>query len=152
MFLIALLCMAGADVGPMIALTIVAAAAGTFSFPAQASLTPELATDDAELGRANAVFATLDSVGCVVGPGLAGILIATGGLPIAFALNGLSFGAVAIALIIWRPLSTDVGGPSPATSRRRCAGKIARWPGLLSFDASADRSPSTVPSASRAPR
>ena len=122
MLLIALLCATGADVVPMIVLTIVAAAAGTFSYPAQASLTPELATDDAELGRANAVFATLDSMGCVIGPGLAGLLIVTGGLPVAFALNGLSFAAVSVALIVWRPrtvtISDQRSGPEPTAAPR----------------------------------
>jgi MFS family permease len=108
MLLIAGLCLVGADVGVVIALTMLAAAAGTISMPALASLTPELAADDAELGRANAIRATLDSLACVVGPAVAGVLILVGGLPFAFALNGLSFATVAIALIAWR---------SPARSR-----------------------------------
>jgi len=156
MLLIAWLCAMGGDVAPMIVLTVAAAAAGTFSFPALGSLTPELATDDAELGQANAIYATLDSLACVVGPALAGALIVTGGLPIAFALNGLSFATVAVALLVWRspaggPATPDRGsapptglghGPTWRALIRRIAGPLA-LDGAISF-ASAAMSVMTV--------
>jgi len=156
MLLIAGMCLVGADVGVVIALTMVAAAAGTVSMPALASLTPELARDDEELGRANAIRATLDSLACVVGPALAGLLILAGGLPFAFALNGVSFAAVAVALVVWRspvrPRSDvvfDVASavvprldPALGALLRRIAGPLA-LDGAISF-ASAAISVTTV--------
>jgi hypothetical protein len=103
MLVVAWLCAIGADISWIIALTLLAAAAGTFSMPALVSLAPELASDDDELGLSNAIRATLDSVAGVVGPALAGVLIVTGGLPLAFALNGVSFAVVVGALLVWRP-------------------------------------------------
>jgi MFS family permease len=146
MLAIAWLCVGGADILGIVVLTLIAAAAGTFSMPATGSLVPELAADDAELGLANTIRATLDSLSGVLGPTLAGVLIVTGGLPVAFALNGISFALVAASLLIWRPRSSRVasrGAPNPANEAsgpdlgwnaliRRVAGPLA-LDGAISF-------------------
>ena len=103
MLAIAWLCLAGAEVWTIIATTLLAAAAGTFSLPALGSLVPTLSTDDDELGRANAIRSTLDSLAGVAAPALAGVLIVGGGLPLAFALNGVSFAVVAGTLLVSGP-------------------------------------------------
>jgi Major Facilitator Superfamily. len=95
------------------------AAAGTFSMPALGALAPELATNDEQLGHANAVRATLDSLAGVIGPAFAGILIVVGGLPIAFVLNGLSFAVVVLAMVVSRPMSR----PDPSSSSSAVTGR-----------------------------
>jgi Major Facilitator Superfamily len=99
MLAIAALCATNADIVAILGLTVIAAAAGTFSMPAIGGLVPELAGDDLELGRANAIRSTLDSLAGIVAPASTGLLIALGGLPIAFAINGASFAAVAVAVL-----------------------------------------------------
>ena len=98
------------DVGvwAVVALSILAACFSTFFGPAIAALLPTL-VDERDLGPANSAWATLDNLAFIIGPALAGILIATGGLEIAFLLNAASFGVVAI--VLWRlPVAAGARG------------------------------------------
>ena len=61
--------------------------------------------DEDDLGPANSAWATLDNVAFIIGPALAGILLAAGGLEIAFLLNAASFAVVAV--ILWQLPSPD---------------------------------------------
>ena len=118
MLVIAGLCWAGGNVALIIALATGAAAAGTFSLPAEGALRPRLAADDAELGRANAISSTLDGLASMIGPGVAGLLIATGGLPVAFVINGASFALVIVVLACLAPpgaRSRRAPGDAPTT-------------------------------------
>jgi MFS family permease len=63
----------------IIALTLLAATFSTFFGPAIAAFLPSLARDESELGPANSAWASLDNLGFVIGPALAGVLIAVGG-------------------------------------------------------------------------
>ncbi len=83
----------------IVAISILAACFSTFFGPAIAALLPTL-VDERDLGIANSAWATLDNVAFIVGPALAGILLATGGLEIAFLLNAISFAIVAV--VLWR--------------------------------------------------
>jgi MFS family permease len=83
---------------PIVALTILAACFSTFFGPAIGALLPSLTRDESGLGPANSAWATLDNLAFVVGPALAGLLIAAGGLPLAFLINAASFGVVAVVL------------------------------------------------------
>ena len=141
MVLIAYLCAIRADVSLVIGLSVVAAAAGTFSLPALGSLIPAMANDDVELGQANALRATLDSLAGVVGPACAGLLVVTGGLPLAFALNGLSFAAIPVALLVWGAsdrhgsLPIQKAQSSPQSKRQEQWGSlIRRLAGPLALD------------------
>jgi MFS family permease len=89
----------GADAFVIIALSILAACFSTFFGPAIAALLPML-VDEADLGPANSAWATLDNVAFIIGPAIAGILLAAGGLEFAFLLNAASFAVVAV--ILWR--------------------------------------------------
>jgi MFS family permease len=80
-----------------VGLSILAACFSTFFGPAIASLLPEL-VDERDLGPANSAWATLDNVGFIIGPAIAGILLASGGLEVAFLLNAASFAVVAVVL------------------------------------------------------
>jgi MFS family permease len=84
----------------IIALTLLAATFSTFFGPAIAAFLPSLARDESELGPANSAWASLDNLGFVIGPALAGVLIAVGGLTFAFLLNAVSFAVV--AAVLWR--------------------------------------------------
>jgi MFS family permease len=83
----------------IIGLAILAACFSTFFGPAIAALLPML-VDESELGPANSAWATLDNLAFIIGPAIAGILLYSGGLEIAFALNALSFAVVAV--VLWR--------------------------------------------------
>lgn len=83
----------------IVAVSILAACFSTFFGPAIAALLPML-VDERDLGPANSAWATLDNVAFIVGPALAGVLIAVGGLEIAFLLNAVSFAIV--AAVLWR--------------------------------------------------
>jgi MFS family permease len=84
----------------IVALTLLAATFSTFFGPAIAAFLPSLARDESELGPANSAWASLDNLGFVIGPALAGLLIAVGGLTAAFLLNAVSFAVV--AAVLWR--------------------------------------------------
>jgi MFS family permease len=116
----------------VVALAIGAACFSTFFNPAIASLLPTL-VDESDLGTANGAWATLDNVAFIIGPAVAGFLIAAGGLELAFLLNAVTFGVVAI--VLWRlPVPTrestdaaaDDGVPPPRWSSllRPMAGPI----------------------------
>jgi MFS family permease len=93
----------------IVAISILAACFSTFFGPAIAALLPQI-VDEADLGPANSAWATLDNVAFIIGPAIAGLLLAGGGLELAFLLNAVSFGIVAI--VLWRlPIPATV---SPA--------------------------------------
>ncbi|HET7684803.1 MAG TPA: MFS transporter [Candidatus Limnocylindria bacterium] len=99
--------------GPLwaiVALTLAAAALATFFGPAIGAYLPSLVRDESELGPANSAWASLDNLGFIVGPAVAGLLIALGGVTIAFVLNAVTFGIVAV--ILW-------GLPSRAPARQQ---------------------------------
>lgn len=99
MVVLVLLVIVDAPTLAIIAVSILAACFSTFFGPAIASLLPTL-VDERDLGPANSAWATLDNVAFIVGPALAGVLLASGGLEFAFLLNAVSFGIVAV--VLWR--------------------------------------------------
>jgi MFS family permease len=96
---LALAVMLGASTLVIIALSILAACFSTFFGPAIGALLPSL-VNERDLGPANSAWATLDNVAFIIGPAIAGILLAGGGLEFAFLINAVSFGVVAI--VLWR--------------------------------------------------
>jgi MFS family permease len=104
----------------IVGVSILAACFSTFFGPAIAALVPTL-VDERDLGIANSAWATLDNVAFIIGPALAGILLATGGLEIAFLLNAVSFAVVAV--VLWQlpipksePVDLDAGEGPPAAA------------------------------------
>ena len=83
----------------IVAISILAACFSTFFGPAIAALLPML-VEERDLGVANSAWATLDNLAFIIGPALAGILLASGGLEFAFLLNAVSFAVVAV--VLWR--------------------------------------------------
>jgi MFS family permease len=79
----------------------VAGSAVACFLPAAAAMTPDLVPADDLLG-AMSLQAAQWNLGRVVGPALAGLVIAAGGIAWAFGLNTASFGAVLLALALIR--------------------------------------------------
>jgi MFS family permease len=91
----------------IVAVTIVATCFSSFFGPAIGSYLPALVGDEADLGPVNTTYATLENIAFIVGPALAALIIAASDLTVAFLLNALSFGLV--ALILWRLPSSRAG-------------------------------------------
>jgi MFS family permease len=83
----------------LVVVAILAACFSTFFGPAVSALLPMLVDED-DLGPANSAWATLDNLAFIIGPALAGILLAGGALEVAFLLNAVSFAVVAV--VLWR--------------------------------------------------
>lgn len=111
MFLMTGLLLVGAPLWIAFGVALTAVAAGTFALPAQGTLIPDLARDGDELGTANVLSSTFDTIACIVGPALAGLLLVVGGLEVAFAINGLSFVVVVAVLTVL----VRKAAPVPAT-------------------------------------
>jgi MFS family permease len=94
---------------------ILAAALGTLQRPALAALVPRLVERE-ELVGAVALTKVSQSLGQIVGPALAGLLIAAVGLPSTYGLDVLTFGASLVALQLMR------ASPPPAPGE----GAVAR--------------------------
>lgn len=108
MLALAALVLTGAPLLAIVAVTLVAACFSTFFGPAIGAFLPTL-VDESELGPANSAWASLDNLAFVIGPAVAGLLIALGGLELTFLLNAASFGVV--ALVLWRlPRTRDRAG------------------------------------------
>ncbi|MFZ5673677.1 MAG: MFS transporter [Pseudomonadota bacterium] len=90
--------------------------------PVRLTLIPKLAPPE-DLPTVIALTSVLANVARVVGPMLAGPAIVWGGISAAFALNGLSFIAVVIALLMMRPSPED-------TTPRRPKKPGGVWQGL----------------------
>jgi MFS family permease len=87
------------------AVAILAACFAPFFYPAFGALLPSLVRDEREFGPANSAWATLDNLAWVVGPGIAGLILAAGGIQMAFVLNAVTFGVIAV-LLLTLPKST----------------------------------------------
>jgi MFS family permease len=88
--------------GPLIAIVALAIFATCFSAffnPAMGAYLPMLARDERELGPANSAYATLGEISFIVGPAVAGLLIAVADLSVAFVINAVTFGVVALTLL-----------------------------------------------------
>ncbi len=90
---------ANASVVLIIGVTIAATCFSAFFGPAIGSYLPTVVGDERDLGPANSLWATLDNLAFFIGPAVAGLLIAAGGLGFAFLLNALSFGFVALIML-----------------------------------------------------
>jgi MFS family permease len=80
-------------------LAILAASGSAFFYPAMGAYLPALARDEQQLGPANSAWSSIQNISFIVGPAIAGIVLAVGSVLIAFVLNALSF--LFIAAILW---------------------------------------------------
>ncbi len=98
MLVIAAIVFAGGPVWLVILLAVGGTCFATFFGPAIGAYLPNLVEDEVQLGPANSAWSTLDNLAFMVGPAVAGILIAAGGLVVAFLLNAASFAVIAVVL------------------------------------------------------
>ena len=101
-------------VWPIYAFAAVGAAVGAFDLPARQSLVPGLVPRE-DLPNAISLNTMMFQTASVVGPALAGILIATTSLGWVYAANAMSFGAVFVALVMMRgaPGRSHTSGEAP---------------------------------------
>jgi MFS family permease len=120
------------SVGAVATIVLLAGCAFSVAMPAVQAMTPDLVGAEDLLG-AMSLGAAQYNLGRVVGPALAGLVIAAGGLAWAFGLNVLSFGAVLIALALIRiPPLARADGERPPVLRTIADGVLAarRDPGI----------------------
>jgi MFS family permease len=109
------LVLVNAPVLPIAALAIVATCGAAFWYPAMGAYLPRLVTDERQLGPANSAWSSLQNLSFIIGPAVGGVLLALGGVTMAFILNALTF--VVIAVILWTlPPSTRAATPAAAAS------------------------------------
>jgi MFS family permease len=99
MVVLTVLVAANAPVLPIAALAILAACGSAFFYPAMGAYMPSLVTDERQLGPANSAWASLQNISFIFGPAIGGVLLALGGVTLAFVLNALTF--IVIAVILW---------------------------------------------------
>lgn len=105
---------------PSVALIFILAAvsAGLFAIqrPSMDSLLPRLVSLE-EIPAANALNSIRGTIGLVVGPALAGVLIAAAGLPYAYGLDILSFGVSLVTLVLMGAVPPPAGAEAPSLRR-----------------------------------
>jgi MFS family permease len=97
---------------PLFVLPSLAAGLGTFEDSALGTVIPNLVRR-ADVPAANAVFQALFQFGLVVGPALAGLLLAGTGIRFVYWIDAATFGAAAIAALAIAPQPPADGGPPP---------------------------------------
>ena len=116
---------AGLPVFLVVVLAVIATCFSAFFSPAIGAYLPSLVKDESELGPANSAWSSLDNLAFFIGPAFGAILLGIGGLGIAFLLNALTFGVVALVLLRLppgrptksaRPASVEDGETAPQTT------------------------------------
>jgi MFS family permease len=113
MVVMAILVATGGPTLLIAALAICAAGGSAFFYPAMGAYLPALARDEQQLGPANSAWASIQNFSFIVGPAIAGIVLALGTVLIAFVLNALSF--IFIAVILWSLPPSRAGHAVEAT-------------------------------------
>jgi len=117
MLVMAALVAVNAPVVTIVVLAVVATCFATFFSPAIGAYLPSLVADEEQLGPANSAWSTLDNLAFVIGPAIAGLLIAGGGLVLAFVLNAATFAVIAV--VLWRLPSPRRGAADEARDATR---------------------------------
>lgn len=102
-FMLALLTLSGMiQVWHIFALSMLLGTINAFDIPIRQSFVVDMVEDKADLGNAIALNSLVFNGARLIGPSIAGLIIAITGEGICFLLNGLSFLAVIIALLMMR--------------------------------------------------
>ena len=99
MVVMAIVVLANGPTLALVVLAILAACGSTFFYPAMGAYLPALAHDERQLGPANSAWATIQNITFILGPAIAGLILAVGSVSTAFILNAASF--IVIAVILW---------------------------------------------------
>jgi MFS family permease len=112
-FLVAMLALTGLiELWHIMALSVLLGVVNAFDMPARQAFMVEMVTDHAGLTNAIALNSSIVNAARLVGPALAGLILAQTGAGVCFLINGISYVAVLIAL-----LAMEV--PKPAAPRPR---------------------------------
>ncbi len=95
-------------------------------FPAYQAILPDLVPRD-ELLAASSLSMAQWNLGRVVGPALAGVVLAAGSYTLAFVLNAVSFGAVLVAVALGPGAAADPRRRDGGLWRRIVAGARGAW-------------------------
>jgi MFS family permease len=127
MVVMAVLSASGAPVWTIIGLAILGTCASAFFGPAITAYLPVVVGDEADLGPANSAWGILDNLAFIIGPAVAGLLIAASGLTLAFVINAVSFAVIAVVLATLpsarRPVAS--GAPEPAVADAQAGAPVA---------------------------
>jgi MFS family permease len=102
----------GARLWPLFVLPAISAGLVGFDSPARNAIIPNLVDSD-QLSAAAAMFQALFQTGAVVGPAVAGLLLAGAGVNFVYWLDVASFGAAILASIMLSAQPPTPGGPRP---------------------------------------
>ena len=103
----------------VVGLAILATCFSAFFSPAIGAFLPTLVKDESELGPANSAWSSLDNLAFFIGPAIAALLLAAGGLLVAFLINAATFAIVAV--VLWG-LRTPTRAVAPATDESALRG------------------------------
>jgi MFS family permease len=123
MFVLAAVAAAGLPIALAPVIAAVATTAAAPYMPCVAAVTPRL-VDDADLPGANAARSAIGGSAIILGPALGGVLLLLGSPALAFALNALTFGLSALAVLAIKDRSVFA-------TRRSAQGQLAAHPGGL---------------------
>ncbi|MCX6019457.1 MAG: MFS transporter [Chloroflexi bacterium] len=101
------------EIWPVVLLAALLGISASFNFPAQSAFIGDL-SGMGEIRKAMAFNVTMIEIGRLIGPALAGWVVAAVGAGLAFGLNGLSFVAVIVSLLLVR--SQQVRRPPGGTA------------------------------------
>jgi MFS family permease len=102
----------GARLWPLFVVPAVSAGLAGFDSPARNAIIPNLVRSD-QLSAAAAMFQALFQMGLVVGPALAGLLLAGAGVDFVYWLDAVSFSASIVAAALIAPQPPAAGSPRP---------------------------------------
>lgn len=116
------------EMPPALLLTFTFLIGGTsvLTLPAYQALVPDL-VPRAQLHSAAALSSISINVARAVGPAVAGIVIARGGVGAVFALNTAMYALFFVVLIAWRPPAGSPKIPEPFISALRAGGRYVRY-------------------------
>lgn len=101
----------------IIALNVFLGFINAFDMTARQSFVVEMVENREDLGNAIALNSSMFNSARLIGPSVAGLLIANGGEWVCFLLNGISYPAVIVALLAMRTAPRKISGKTPAILR-----------------------------------
>jgi MFS family permease len=103
------------SVGAIYAVAFLAAGLGAIDQPARASAIPRLVPPE-RLTAAISMNQLVFNASAVVGPAIGGIVLATAGIAAAYLIDGVTFGAAIIALLMIAPIPPAPGASRPSVT------------------------------------
>ena len=105
----------------IIALALFQGLVNAFDMPARQSFLVQMVDDRNDLSNAIAINSSMANGGRLIGPAIAGLVIAAVGEGWCFLIDGISYFAVIVSLVLMRIKHFEIGG-----RRRACSNKCAR--------------------------